>query len=308
MSDFVTALESELLHAAGRLHRSQQDSSPAAPRRRKYKFLGAALAALLVATPALAGVPGVWRGVLAPRSQPTLTTHPPQERLLVELGALRRPATPADRSPAAMLAVTRSGPLSAVSVNQVRYVGISPIGDPLYLVPYRSRLRTLPPREEPPGQAPAPKRIYNGPAATGAAHAQRSPTGAQEEHIRRLLRQPGVCLIGVAAGTPEIDDCATASEIHDGVDYATVGAYRSRPETPGETQSLATAHVVASVASGIVPDGVARVALAFHGSRTLTLTVHNNYFAFLTGPGEGGVPAITWIASSGRILRRIPAD
>ncbi|MGO8907015.1 MAG: hypothetical protein ACLQMH_15550 [Solirubrobacteraceae bacterium] len=269
--------------------------------------MGAALAALAVAAPALAGVPGVWRGALAPGSRPTLTTRPPQERLLVELGALRRPAIPADRSPTAMLAVTRSGPLSAVSVNQVRYVGVSPIGDPLYLVPYRSRVRILPPREGAPGQVPAPKRVYNGAAPTSAARARRGPTGAQEEHIRSFLSQPGVCLIGVAAGTPEIDDCATASEIADGVDYATVGAYRSHPEAPGEAESLASAHVVASVASGIVPDDVARVALTFHGSRALTLTVHNNYFAFLTGPGEGGVPAITWIAGSGRILRRIPA-
>jgi len=307
MSDFATTLESDLLDAAERLCRTPRDSSPAARGRRKYRFLGAALAALLVATPALAGIPGVWRGVFARRSQPTLTTRPPQERLLVELGALRRPATAADRSPAAMLAVARSGPLTAVSVNQVRYVGVSPIGDPLYLVPYRSRVGLLPPREESPGQAPAPTRIYNGPAPDGAPHEPRAPTRAEEENMRRFLDQPGVCLIGVAARTPEIDDCAAAAEIADGVDYATVGVYRSHPEAPGETRSLATAHVVASVASGIVPDDVARVALTFRGSRTLTLTVHNNYFAFLTGPGEGGVPAITWTAANGRILRRIPA-
>ena len=87
-----------------------------------------------------------------------MTTRAPQKRLLVELGALRRPATPADRSPGAMLAVTRSGPLTAVSINEVRYVGVSPIGDPLYLVPYRSRVGLLPPREASPGQAPGGKR------------------------------------------------------------------------------------------------------------------------------------------------------
>ncbi len=304
MSNFVTTLESDLLDAAERLHGTQHDRSRVARRRRKYRFLGAALAALLVATPALAGIPGVWRGVLAPRSAPTLTTRPPQERLLVELGALRRPATAADRSPAAMLAVTRSGPLTAVSVNQVRYVGVSPIGDALYLVPYRSRVGLLPPREESPRQAPGGERIYNGPAPTGAVH---GPTRAEEQRMRRFLNQPGVCLIGVASGTPEIDDCAATGEIADGVDYATVGVYRSHPEAPGETESLATAHVVASVASGIVPDDVARITLAFHSGRTLALAVHNNYFAFLTWPGEGGVPAITWIAANGRILRQIPA-
>jgi len=307
MSDFITALENDLLDAADSLNRSRHARSAVSGRKRKYRFFGAALAALLVATPALAGVPGVWRGVLAPRSMPTLTTRPPQERLLVELGALRRPATAADRSPTAMLAVTRSGPLTAVSVNQVRYVGVSPIGDPLYLVPYRSRVGLLPPREQSPDQAPAPKRIYNGPAPNGAAHEPRGPTRAEEEHMRRFLNQPGVCLIGVAAGTPEIDDCAATGEVADGVDYATVGVYRSHAEAPRETESPATAHVVASVASGIVPDGVARIALRFRSRRTLVLSVHNNYFAFLAGPGQGGVPAIMWIAADGRILRRIPA-
>jgi hypothetical protein len=307
MSNFIAALERDLLDAAERLHRTRQDSSPASRRTRKYRLLGAALAALVVAAPALAGVPGVWRGLLAPRGTPTLTTRPPQKRLLVELGALRRPATPADRSPGAMLAVTRSGPLTAVSINEVRYVGVSPIGDPLYLVPYRSRVRLLPPREASPGQAPGGKRIYNAPPHTGTAHEPRGPTRAEQEHFRRFLNQPGVCLIGVATGTPEIEDCAATSEIADGVDYATTGVYRNHPETHGETHSRSSAHVVASEASGIVPDDVARVVLSFRSRRTLTLPVQNNYFAFLTGPGEGGVPAITWIAADGRILRHIPA-
>ena len=108
MSDFITTLERDLLDAAECLHRTPPDTTSQARRGRRPRLLIAALAVLVVATPALAGVPGVWHGVLAPTKRPTLTTRPPEERLLVELGALRRAATPADRSTNAMLAVTRA--------------------------------------------------------------------------------------------------------------------------------------------------------------------------------------------------------
>src|SRR5271165_3983758 len=77
MSDFITRLEVDLLDAAGRLHTSQ-DSTQAAGRTRgrlgRYRLLAAGLAVLVVAAPALAGVPGIWHGVFAgPR--PRATSH-----------------------------------------------------------------------------------------------------------------------------------------------------------------------------------------------------------------------------------------
>src|SRR5271166_5732915 len=101
MSDFITRLEVDLLDAAGRLHTSQ-DSTQAAGRTRgrlgRYRLLAAGLAVLVVAAPALAGVPGIWHGVFAgPDRRPTLTSEQPDPQLFAELGVLRRPATASDQ-------------------------------------------------------------------------------------------------------------------------------------------------------------------------------------------------------------------
>jgi len=308
VSDFVSTLEGDLLDAAARLQDRSRQTERQSRRARSYRLLGAGVAVLVVAAPALAGVPGVWRGILTPRAAPTLTTRPPEEQLLAELGALRRPAVPADRSPEAMMAVRRSGPLTAVSISHVRYVGVSPIGDPLYLVPYRSRVRLLAPPREAPGEAPAGKVMFNGHPPTRAARTRLGPPRAGGKHLREFLNRPGVCLIGVAAVTPEIADCAGAGEIAEGTDYATVGVYRTHPQEPGAPPPQpGTGHVVASIASGLVPDHVASVRLAFSSGNSVSVLVRGNYFAFVTGRGEGGVPAITWLAADGHVLRRIPA-
>jgi len=302
MSDFVNTLERDLLDAATRLHRRSREAEQKGRRAHRVKLLGAVAAVLVVATPALAGVPGVWRGVLAGSSAPTLTTRPPVEPLLAELGTLRRPATSLDRSPDAAVALAQSGPLSAVSVSDIRYAGISPIGDPLYLVPYRSRDRLVP--REGLGEAPTGKIMFNGHPPTPE---QRVTLRAIRKHLQTFLNQPGACLVGISATSPEIDDCASATEIAAGTDYTTVGVYRVRPEAPGAPAAKpGTGHVVASIASGIVPDQVENVRLTFSTGRALTIPVHENNFALVLSHGEGGVPAITWIAASGRILRRIP--
>jgi hypothetical protein len=311
MSDFVTRLELDLLDAAARLHSGGDSARPASRtghRRGKGRLIVVGLAVLLVAAPALAGVPGVWRGVLdGPERQPTLTGEQPDPQLLAQLGALRRPATAVDRSALATAAVTHSGPLDGVSVQDVRYVGVSPIGDPLFLVPYRSRIRLIP--EETDTGGPPPLRLFlnrsGGSAPANVTPAHRAPDRA---NLRRFLNRPGVCLIGVAIGTPEIEDCAASSEIAAGTDYATVGVYRTSPEAqPSPSTSANLGHVIATLASGIVPDGVASVELTFSSGNRLTLPVRDNYFALLVGPNEVRVPAITWVGQHGRVLRRLPA-
>ena len=298
MSEFPDTLERDLLDAATRL---QQRSLHAEPRRRRshrFKLLGALAAVLVIATPALAGVPGIWRGILARSSAPTLTTRPPVGPLLAELGALRRPATALDHSPDAAAALAASGPLSAVSVSNIRYVGISPIGDPLYLVPYRSRGRLA--QREGLGEAPAGKVMYNGHPPTAK---QRLSLRAIDKHLQAFLNQPGACLIGVSATSPEIADCASAGEIAAGTDYTTVGVYRVRPEEPGAPIAKpGTGHVVASIASGIVPDGVANVRLTFASGHSLTTPVNENHFAIILSHGEGGTPNIRWLKPDGEAL------
>ncbi len=302
MIKFVDILERDLLDAAARLQRQSLQTEQKARRFHKLKLLGPLAAVLVVAAPALAGVPGIWHGVLAGSSAPTVTTRPPVEPLLAELGALRRPETPGDRSPDAASAVQESGPLTAVSISDVRFVGTSPIGDPLFLVPYRSRVRLAP--GEGLGETPAGKVMFNGHPPTSQ---QRASLHAIRKHLQRFLNQPGVCLVAVSATSPEIDDCASASEIAAGTGYATVGVYRSRSLQPGApAPSRGSGHVIASVASEIVPDQVASVELAFASGKTTAIPVHENYFALILSPGEGGVPAITWLTASGRILRRIP--
>jgi hypothetical protein len=303
MSEFVETLERDLLDAATRLQRQSAQAKPNSRRSHRFKLLGVLAAVLVVAAPALAGVPGIWRGVLAGSSAPTLTTRPPVEPLLAELGALRRPATSLDRSPDAAAALAQSGPLSAVSVSDIRYVGISPIGDPLYLVPYRSRGRLVP--REGLGEAPTGKVMYNGHPPTAK---QRVGLGAIRKHLQTFLNQPGACLIGISATSPEIDDCASAGDIAAGADYTTVGVYRVGREKPGGPAAKpGPGHVVASIASGIVPDHVAEVRLAFSIGRTVTIPVHENHFALMLSHGEGGTPDIRWLTSNGQTLRWIRA-
>ena len=298
MSEFVDTLERDLLDAASRLRQQSLQAEPTRGRSHRFKLLGALAAVLVVATPALAGVPGIWRGVLAGSSAPTLTTRPPVGPLLAELGALRRPATHLDRSPDAAAALAQSGPLSAVSVSDIRYVGISPIGDPLYLVPYRSRGRLVPREDH--GEAPTGKVIYNGHPPTAK---QRLSLRAIDKHLEVFLDQPGACLIGISATSPEIDDCASANEIAAGTDYTTVGVYRASPGEPGTPATKpGTGHVVASIASGIVPDGVASVRLAFASGRTVTTPVSENHFAIILHQGEGGRPKIRWLKPDGETL------
>ena len=303
MSEFVNTLERDLLDAATRLHRKPLEAERKGRRAHRFKLLGGLAAVLVVAAPAVAGVPGVWRGVLAGSSAPTLTARPPVEPLLAELGALRRPATSLDRSPDAAVALAQSGPLSAVSGSDIRYVGISPIGDPLYLVPYRSRDRLVP--REGLGEAPTGKIMFNGhPPSTE----QRVSLRAIRKHLQAFLNQPGACLVGISATTPEIDDCASAAEIAAGTDYTTVGVYRIHPEEPGAPAAKpGSGHVVASIASGIVPDQVENVRLTFSAGRTVTIPVHENHFALILSHGEGGTPDITWLTSDGEPLRRIRA-
>ncbi len=303
MSEFVNTLERDLLDAATRLHRQSLEAAPKSRRAHRLKLLGALAAALVVSAPALAGVPGIWRGVLAGPSAPTLTTRPPVEPLLAELGVLRRPATSRDHSPDAAVALAQSGPLSAVSVSDIRYVGISPIGDPLYLVPYRSRIRLAPGGG--PGEAPAGTVMFNGHPPTTE---QRASIRALRKHLQGFLNHPGVCLIGVSATSPEIDNCASATAVAAGTDYTTVGVYRTHPQKPGaRAPKPGTGHVVALIASEIIPDHVASVELVFASGRTATIPVHENHFALILSHGEGGRPAITWLAPDGETLRRIPA-
>ncbi len=304
MSAFVETLERDLLEAANRLQRQSLQAEPNRRRSHRLRLLGALAVLLVLAAPALAGVPGIWRGVLAGSSAPTLTTRPPVEPLLAELGALRRPATALDRSQDAALALAQSGPLSAVSVSDIRYVGISPIGDPLYLVPYRSRARLV--ASEGLGEASTGKVMFNGHPPSAK---QRLSLGAIRKHLRAFLSQPGACLVGISSTSPEIDDCASAREIAAGTDYTTVGVYRVAPETPSTPAAgrLGTGHVVATIASGIVPDRVERIRLTFPTGRTVTIPVHENHFALILSNGEGGTPDIRWLTSNGETLRWIPA-
>ena len=300
MSEFVNTLERDLRAAATRLHEPSLEPARNGRRAHRYRPLAVVAAVLVVAAPALAGVPGVWRGVLAGSSSPTFTSRPPVNELLAELEELRRPARPADRSAGAAAALAQSGPLSGVSVSDVRYVGVSPIGDPVYLVPYRSRVRLASGLDRPETGTTE----FNGHPPPPAQRATPDIIGKQ---MHAFLNQPGACLIGVAAGTPEIDDCASAGEIAAGTDYTTVGVYRTQPQEQGApAPKPGTGHVIASIASGIVPDHVARVRLAFATGKTVTIPVQGNHFAFIVGHAEGGVPTITWLAADGHVMRRTP--
>ena len=180
------------------------------------------------------------------------------------------------------MALAQSGPLSAVSVSDIRYVGVSPIGDPLFLVPYRSRVRLAP--GEGLGETRAGKVMFNGHPPTPE---QRASLHAIRKHLQRFLNQPGVCLVAVSATSPEIDDCASASEIAAGTGYTTVGVYRTRSLQPGApAPSRGSGHVIASVASEIVPDQVASVQLAFASGKATTIPVHENYFALILSPAR----------------------
>ena len=280
MSDFITQLETDLLDAARRLQRAEPIRHARAPRSRRRpsrRLLLAGLVALFVATPALAGVPGVWHGLLSGFNRtPTLTTELPDPRLLSLLGTLRRAPTSLDNTAQARDALTQGGPLDAVSIGGVRYVGVSPIGDPLYLVPYRSRVR------------------------------QAAEVQLASGHLRAFLDQPGVCLIAIGVGTPEIDDCGSVTQIEQGTSYATVGVYRTHPVANPTPIGPDSRGVIADEASAIVPDGVASVELIFPSGIHVTLAVQDNYFALLTGPGEGeAVPTMIWRDSNGHVVRQI---
>ena len=284
MSDFIDRLEADLLEAAGRRPRTRRAGATRRVRwsRRSSapRLIVSAAVALAFATPALAGV-GLWGGILAGRTA-TFTRGGADPRVLAEIGALRSPPDASDHSPAAVAAATVGNPLSGVSSSGVRYVGDSPLGARLYLVPFRSEV----------------KELDFAPAGTSVSAA-----------VRRERNKPGVCLVGVSSrSVDDIDDCALISEIMQGDAYATDGilaaAAGSRP-APGAGRPF---HVTATLASGIVPDGVASVELIFRGGRRLALPVHDNYFAFLGGSGEGGIPTIVWRAGDGQAIRRVPPD
>jgi len=145
MSDPIAALRRELLDAAGRqaastASRRRRAEYAAAPpgfwprrSRRAGSVLVLAAVFLVAAAVAVAAVTGVWRlsdGVLATNKQPSAGL----ESLL---GVLRRPQTPADRSPFVVQAAD-AGPSSmrpAIEVNGVRLATTLPNGIQVFVAP-----------------------------------------------------------------------------------------------------------------------------------------------------------------------------
>lgn len=301
MTDFVSQLESDLVAAAQRLTGPR---SPPGGRGRYRRALLVAVLVLIVATPALAGIPGVWGGLIGSArhpSSPSVTTRPPDPRILALIGVFRRPAGPRDNSPAAAAAVRAVGPLDGVSID-VRYVGLSPIGDPMFLLAYRSGVRLLE------SGNPVPSRRY---------------PKQRAQYLKNQLPyalQPGVCLVALASDTPEIHTCLPLSSIQDGHNYGVTGVYRTRPIAKAPAiDSPSFRGVIATEASSIVPDGIATVTLIFPNTRPLELKITNNYFALLNPPNRPDptsirgipmpsmpqLPTIIWRDPNANVIRQI---
>jgi hypothetical protein len=141
MSDFFYLVEGQLLDAARRRGPSQAHRTAVI----------AAILAVLIAAPAVATVAGVWKPFGGHTSHSTTHAPPPRAMLRV-LGVLRRPQTPAERSPLALRTARRFGgaDVAGAHLEHIRRVSGTPDTGYVYIVPVdRVGLLVPPPRRDP---------------------------------------------------------------------------------------------------------------------------------------------------------------
>jgi hypothetical protein len=222
------------------------------------------------------------------RSAPQVHGLPGQE-LLSTLGALRRPATAADRLPA--------GSLSAMGPGVAMYAGAARraatiAGTTYYLVPIR---------EDPAGGSPSIGCF----ALQKAAIAKALPTFPAA--LRTPIRELAAAAIAYAtrqAGKPGVDAICEATVHRNGGGF-------SCGETAEEIRHGLYPEQDNGTFSGLVPDGVATVMLSFPAAggrraRSVTAPVHGNVYVVDTGdagPVRPGSFTVVWHAADGRMLR-----
>lgn len=222
----------------------------------------------------------------------TFTAHQihgrPGQDLLSTLGVLRRPATAADR-----LAADESSPAGpgmsvyAGATRRIARIG----GNAYYIVPIR---------QDPAGGFPSARcfalqKSALAQALPKAPAALREPTQALQAafiaYDSGLAAKPpvdGICLVTVQGHGSGMECGDTSAEIRHGV-------------PPADDNGRFSA---------VVPDGVASVTLSFPAAggqraRSLTTTVHNNFYAVEAGasaPFKPGSPTVIWRSEDGRVL------
>jgi hypothetical protein len=241
--------------------------------RRRPTVLGG-LAVLLVATPAAAGIDGLWRPDVPPvapmrtvlatasdaspscsmrgvRRGPTTVEVPPPAVLDV-LGVLRGRATAADR---AGWAAARRGVRPGIAVRHVRLLGVDASGDRQWIAP---RLLAVDAR---PATARCP--------------------------ARRRVRHWTIATFSDGGSGGELDASALARQ-------GTMGSSGT-----GDRKATVT---------GIVPDGVTTVAVSYDGSPARTWPVRRNFFSYSVGlPVERAIQAdVVWKDAAGRVVPHEP--
>jgi hypothetical protein len=213
----------------------------------------------------------------------------PGHSLLSTLGVLRLPAKAADRL--APEYTSPPGPGMSVYAGATRRVA-RVRGTAYYIVPVRQDL----------GAGFPSARCF---ALQKAALAQALPT--LPASLRTPTQQLQAAFIAYDSGLaakPAVDGiCEVSVEGHGGGTQCadTIAAIR-QGTPPGDDNGRF---------SGIVPDGVASVTLSFPAvagqrARSLTTTVHRNFYAVEAGgsaPFKPGSPTVTWRAADGHVLR-----
>lgn len=136
MTDLLDVYERELVEASRRLGQSAETTARR-PWRRARRGTVVALAAVLLATPALAALQP-WHAVLGDdqRGHPTQAIDGPPADQRALLGILRRPQDDEDRGPAVQAALRLVGPqVHGVRTDSIRFLAPGPDGVAITLVP-----------------------------------------------------------------------------------------------------------------------------------------------------------------------------
>lgn len=195
---------------------------------------------------------------------------PAPASLRAHLGVLRAPARPVDRDADARraAALPRSGPVYA---DGVRYVGLTPLGERLYLVPLHDMTFQYDPH--------AP--VDAGPA-DGVALAVVGRFGG----IGTIQARDLVSILTPGRGPMSVESPVVGPA---------ADALRAAADVPASLKG-------GSWITDVVPDGVATVRIAWKRDRTtLDLSVHDNV-AFAHSGRELGDTDVTWLDAHGRAI------
>lgn len=251
-------------------------------RRRRVPVGALMVAVATVLTVAVAAVFAFSLRQSPSRHPAALGVVPGRQALIDELAPLRRPQTAVDTAFARWFARRgRFGPTGSVDSSLVRYIGTTPWGERMFLVP------TLPPTRQ------QILRLFAGPNGKVSARVHVPFSFWKDERVGLFSRGGG------GSG-------ATASDLrHYGIDL-TEGAGRSFAGGATETRVVLA-----------VPDGVAKVAFLFarqplpgqYGApiyrhvKRVTVPVVNN-LAAVQVDRQGGATAEIWYAANGNVVHR----